>query len=94
MDIIGIIPARKGSKGVPGKNHMKFLGKPLIVYTIDTALHSKSLNDIWISTDDPEIIKISKKYNKVKLHKRSSMISGDDSPIFETILSVLDLTLL
>jgi N-acylneuraminate cytidylyltransferase len=54
MKIIGIIPARSGSKGVPGKNTRKLHGKPLIEYTIQPALKSK-LNRIVISTDSIEI---------------------------------------
>ena len=55
MRILGLIPARGGSKGVPKKN-IKLLGKkPLIVYTIDDAKASKYLTEIVISTDDEEI---------------------------------------
>ncbi|WP_333600060.1 acylneuraminate cytidylyltransferase family protein [Flavobacterium sp.] len=55
MRILGLIPARGGSKGVPRKN-IKLLGKkPLIEYTIDAAKESKFLTDILVSTDDEEI---------------------------------------
>lgn len=55
MKILGLIPARGGSKGVPKKN-IKLLGrKPLIEYTIDAAKDSKLLSQIVVSTDDEEI---------------------------------------
>lgn len=55
MRILGLIPARGGSKGVPKKN-IKLLGKkPLIEYTINDAKYSKLLTEIVVSTDDPEI---------------------------------------
>ena len=55
MKILGLIPARGGSKGVPKKN-IKLLGKkPLIEYTLDDAKNSKLLTEIVVSTDDEEI---------------------------------------
>lgn len=56
--IIGIIPARGGSKGIPGKNIRKIAGKPLIGWTIDAALDSRSLDRVLVSTDDPEIARV------------------------------------
>lgn len=56
--IIAIIPARGGSKGLPGKNIRNLNGKPLICHTIDTALKSSVISDVIVSTDDPEIAEI------------------------------------
>ena len=50
-----IIPARAGSKRLPGKNMMELCGKPLIHYTISAALEASYVNEILVSTDDPEI---------------------------------------
>ena len=52
--IVGIIPARGGSKGVPKKNIKKLCGKPLICYTIETAIKSNIIDKIIVSTDDEE----------------------------------------
>tara|TARA_Y100001970_G_C14209273_1_gene845943 strand:+ start:565 stop:1257 length:693 start_codon:yes stop_codon:yes gene_type:complete len=61
LNISVIIPARGGSKGIPGKNIKNFEGKPLITHTIDYALSSKHLiNNIIVSTDDDQIAAISK----------------------------------
>jgi CMP-N-acetylneuraminic acid synthetase len=59
-NILGIIPARGGSKGVPKKNIIPLLGKPLIQYTIEESLKSKKLDKVIVSTDDEEIAEISK----------------------------------
>lgn len=56
--VIGIIPARGGSKSVPKKNIRPLLGRPLIAYTIDEARKSKHLERIVVSTDDPETAQI------------------------------------
>jgi CMP-N,N'-diacetyllegionaminic acid synthase len=58
MNILGIIPARGGSKGVIGKNQKKLSDKPLIQYTIETALQS-NLSDVIVSTDNENIAAIS-----------------------------------
>ena len=61
-DILAIIPARGGSKGVPRKNIRKLGGKPLIAYTIEAALGSKYISRLIVSTDDEEIAEISHKW--------------------------------
>ena len=60
--IIAIIPARGNSKGIPKKNIINVLGKPLIYYTIKEAKKSKLISDLIVSTDSKEIAKISKKF--------------------------------
>ena len=57
---ICIIPARGGSKGIPGKNIKNFEGKPLISHSIEYAKDSKLVNEIYVSTDDQQIAHISK----------------------------------
>lgn len=60
--ILGVITARGGSKGIPGKNIKPLLGKPLIAYTIEAAKNSGALDRLILSTDDPAIAEIAKKY--------------------------------
>ena len=52
MNIISIIPARGGSKGVPKKNIKKFLDKPLVAHTIEYSLSSKLVTETYVTTDD------------------------------------------
>lgn len=60
--VLGIIPARGGSKGVPRKNIKLLNGKPLIAYTIETAIKSKYIDHLITSTDDMEIAEISRQF--------------------------------
>jgi len=60
--MIAIIPARGGSKGLPGKNIKALNDKPLIAYTIEAALNSKKITRVIVSTDDTEIAVVSMKY--------------------------------
>ena len=75
-NIITIIPARGGSKGIPGKNIKDFGGKPLIVHSIEHALQSKLMNAVYVSTDDKEIATISENAG-AKIIWRPNEISGD-----------------
>ena len=88
MQVLGIIPARKGSKGVAGKNTQLIAGKPLIGYTIDTALQSNVLTDTIITTDDEAIWDYAARLN-VHVHKRDAQLATDTSPVVLTIIEVL-----
>jgi N-acylneuraminate cytidylyltransferase len=88
-NIIGILPARGGSKGIPRKNIMNFCGKPLIAWTIIHAINSIAIKDIYVSTDDDEIANISKQYG-AKIIRRPSHISGDTATSESAIIHALD----
>lgn len=60
LSVLAIIPARGGSKGLPGKNIRPLAGKPLIVHTIEQAQRSRYIDRIVLSSDDPKIIEISR----------------------------------
>ncbi len=85
MNVLTIIPARGGSKGVPGKNKALIDGKPLIAYTIETALKSNLPGYLVVSSDDDEILEIAKRYDGVLIHKRGGNLASDVSPITDTI---------
>ncbi len=84
MKILGIIPARKGSKGIKNKNIKKFDGKPLIYWTIKVALKSK-LDRVMVTTDSDTIIKYSINYGADVPFKRPSSISKDKSKTIDVI---------
>jgi len=64
MPNLCIIPARGGSKRIPGKNIKDFLGKPIIAYSIEMAIKSKLFDEVMVSTDDDEIAEIAKHYGQ------------------------------
>jgi CMP-N,N'-diacetyllegionaminic acid synthase len=85
MRILGIIPARGGSKGVLRKN-IKFLGgQPLIKYTIDSALKSKLLSEVIVSTEDPEIAEVSKDAGADIPFLRPKDLAEDNTPTLPVI---------
>ena len=89
MNILGIIPARGGSKCVLGKN-IKLLGeKPLICYTIDATKDSKLLNEVILSSDDEEIIEVAKKLNVEVPFVRPKYLAEDKSPTLGVIQHAL-----
>ena len=88
--IVAIIPARGGSKGLPGKNILNFSGKPLIAWTIEAALKCKRIDRVVVSTDDEEIARISGEYGAEVPFMRPSVISQDDSSSVDVVLHALD----
>ncbi|XMO86566.1 acylneuraminate cytidylyltransferase family protein [Algibacter sp. AS12] len=89
MKILGIIPARGGSKTVPGKNIKLLEGKPLIQYTVDVAKESKYLTNLILSSDDDAIIKVANQLNLEVPFKRPSNLAQDDSPTLPVIQHAL-----
>ncbi|HSI70337.1 MAG TPA: acylneuraminate cytidylyltransferase family protein [Gillisia sp.] len=88
MRVLGIIPARGGSKGVPGKNIMNIAGKPLISYAIEAGKNSSSLAQIIVSTEDKTIAKIARE-SGCDVLVRSEDLSSDTSNVVEAVLEVL-----
>ena len=91
MNIIAIIPARSGSKGVPNKNIKNLNGKPLINYSIDKTLEVKNINHVIISSDSDKILSTYKKKNqKLIFLKRPKKISLDNSSTELTLMHAID----
>jgi N-acylneuraminate cytidylyltransferase len=88
-DTLAIIPARGGSKGIPGKNLRPLAGKPLLVYTIEQARQSEHINRVVVSTDNDEIAEVSLRYGAEVIH-RPAEISGDTSTSEAALVHVLD----
>ncbi len=80
MNVLTIIPAREGSKGVKNKHIKQLLGKPLVAYTIEAALESKLTDKIVVSTDDKKIAKVSRKYG-IQVIDRPAKYATDTAPI-------------
>lgn len=90
MKILHLITARKGSKGLPGKNTKELLGKPLFLYSVNFALKNMSKQDeLCISTNDKELINIAKK-NGIKIHfTRPDELASDSATSQDVILHAM-----
>lgn len=84
LKVLSIIPARGGSKSIPHKNIVDINGRPLIVWTIKASLKSKHINTTIVSSDDMEILGISKKAG-ARIIVRPKKYSRDDSTIVPVI---------
>lgn len=87
LKAVGIIPARGGSKGIPGKNKKEINGKPLIKYTLEAASRSR-LHEIIVSTDDLDIKEIAVEMG-IRVIERPSDISGDDASTHSVLLHAM-----
>jgi len=87
--ILGIIPARGGSKGIPRKNLRPLGGKPLIAYTIKAALESR-IGRIIVSTDDPEMAEVARGYGVEVPSLRPAHLAEDSSSSLSVLLHALE----
>jgi CMP-N-acetylneuraminic acid synthetase len=87
---LGLIPARGGSKGIPRKNLIPLLGKPLIVYTFEAAKRTKSLGRVILTTEDNEIAAFGRRYGIEVPFMRPARLAEDDTPMIEVITHCLE----
>ena len=92
MKIISIIPARGGSKGLPGKNIIDLNGKPLIAWTIEASLKSKYITRTIVSSDDMKILNISKEYGSevIKRPDKLALDTTPSEPVIENVLQSIE----
>lgn len=88
---MGLIPARVGSKGIPGKNLKALGGKPLIQYSIESALQSSGLDAILVSTDSPDIQNFARTFCHVNCpFLRPARLADDHAAMIEVVRHALD----
>lgn len=88
---LAIIPARGGSKRLPRKNVLPLAGKPLIAWTIESALNSKLVDKVLVTSDDDEILKVSDSFGAATL-KRPAALAQDTSTSFDAIKHAIENT--
>ncbi len=84
-----VIPARKGSKGIPGKNRKLLNGKPLIQYSIDFALENFDRTQIYLSTDDEVILQIAEQNGIMATELRPSHLATDQASMQEVLKYII-----
>ena len=89
MCSIAIIPARSGSKGLPGKNIKPLNGKPLLAYSIEAALASGRFDTVHVSTDSERYADIARQYGADEPFLRSAEASSDTASSEDAIREVL-----
>lgn len=88
--ILAVIPARSGSKGLPGKNTLPIVQKPLIGWTIESALHCELIDRVVVSTDCREIAKISALHGAEVPFIRPAKLATDSTPGIDVVLHAID----
>lgn len=82
------MPARRGSKGIPGKNYKNLIGKPLLEITLEFAT-SNVPGELVVTTDCEDCVEISKKFPQAKIHDRSPELADDETPMSSVLRDVL-----
>jgi N-acylneuraminate cytidylyltransferase/CMP-N,N'-diacetyllegionaminic acid synthase len=91
--MLGLIPARSGSKGVPRKNIKAMAGKPLLAHTVEAAAEAETINRVLVSTDDEEIQSVARSAGAEVPFLRPDRLATDEAatePVVEHTLSMLD----
>lgn len=88
--VLGLIPARGGSKGLPGKNTLDFCGRPLICWTIDAALTSRCLDSLVVTTDSPDIAGVARACGAEVPFMRPPELATDTASSIDVVIHALD----
>ena len=89
QEVLAIIPARGGSKGIPNKNLKMLAGRPLVAHSVLAAKKANCVSKVVVSTDDEKIVQVALDYD-AEVVRRPADISRDDSPSEEALVHVLD----
>jgi N-acylneuraminate cytidylyltransferase len=90
MEILALIPARGGSKGLPRKNLRELAGKPLVAHSIAHALAARTITRTIVSTDDPGIADVARRYGAEVPFLRPAELAGDLSPDIDAFVHALN----
>ena len=90
--VLCVIPARGGSRGLPGKNIRELLGRPLIAYSIEQAKGSRYIDKVVVSTDSTEIADVSRRYGAEVPFLRPAELAQDGSSTIDVLLHAMDWT--
>lgn len=88
--VVGLVPARGGSKRIHGKNVRELRGHPLLAYTVTAALRSGAFTEVVVSTDDKAIADLARRYGAQVPFLRPSEMAGDSSPDIEWVRHAID----
>ena len=88
--VLAIIPARGGSKGLPGKNIRPMCGKPLIGWSIIQGLESQYIDEVLVTTDSREILNIAKQFGANAPFIRPTSLADDDASSIDALLHAVD----
>ena len=88
-DIVAIIPARAGSKRLPGKNMLELGGRPLVQWSMDRARESGVFREIYVSSDDPAVLELATELDCAAV-ERPAHLATDQASLVEVVRHVLD----
>ena len=89
MNNLAIIPARGGSKRLPGKNIRELCGRPLIMYTVDAVLESNQFDTVVVTSDSEDILAVCDDVDeRIRLHHRPTYLATDTSTVLETVQTI------
>jgi CMP-N,N'-diacetyllegionaminic acid synthase len=88
--VLGIVPARAGSQGLPGKNTRLLAGRPMVAWTLEACRQSTVLDQVVVSTDDEAVAQVASEMGFAPPFRRPADLSGPDASVIDAIAHVLD----
>ena len=88
-NFLAVIPARGGSKRLPGKNILDLCGKPIIAWSIEAGLNSSYIDKVVVSSDDDDILDTAKRF-KAEIIKRPKQLASDTASSFDVVKHAID----
>jgi N-acylneuraminate cytidylyltransferase len=89
VHILAVIPARAGSKGLPGKNLLPLCGLPLVAHSIELALRCSEIDDVLVSTDSEEIASVARSFGASAPFLRPQELARDETPMWDVVRHAL-----
>ena len=89
-EVLALIPARGGSKGIPRKNIREFAGAPLIAYSIAAGLRANTVTRVIVSTDDEEIAEVARAWGAEVPFLRPAELANDETPDYPVFCQALE----
>lgn len=90
LSILAVIPARGGSKRLPGKNLLPLAGKPLIAWTIEAALSSECFTTVCVSSEDEQVAQVARSYGAQVPFIRDPILASDEAKSIDVVINALD----
>lgn len=90
LRVLGVVPARAGSKGLPGKNSRNLLGKPLVQYALEAGLQSQYIDDVVLTSDCPNCLKLASELGTVRSIVRPARLADDTASSADVIKHVIE----
>ncbi|MGV3580229.1 acylneuraminate cytidylyltransferase family protein, partial [Brevundimonas sp.] len=88
--VLGLVPARAGSQGLPGKNVRSLAGRPMVAWTLEACREASVLDHVVVSTDDPHVAEVATEMGLPPPFRRPDHLSGPQASVIDAVAHALE----